>query len=130
MVFLISRKKDEAMRQMMILIAASLISGAAYAQDQKRPVIVENAPTLSNFQTAPYKDYSDQGRRMYENNSQFYNKDNIITNAIPVGNGDYTQPGNSNPINQDMYEDITVPSGTIYSGYIPVRQYGTSGGRR
>jgi hypothetical protein len=114
------------MKQIIILLAASLIGGVSYGQDQKRPVVVYDAPSIYNQANIGYRDYADQGSRMYENNNQFYNKDNFITNPVPVGNGDYVQPGNSTPVNYEMYESAPAPSGTIYSGYVPVRQYGNS----
>jgi len=109
---------------MMIWIGFGAIT--AHAQQGKDPVTVNDAPTLFNTSYNAYYDYADQGSRMYENNSQFYNKDNTITNVIPVSNGQYIQPGNSNPVNQDMYQGSPAPSGTIYSGYIPVKDYGNS----
>lgn len=99
---------------------------AAIAQANKEPINVRSVPTLFNKNFDPYRNYADQGRAMYINNSAFYNKDNIITNNFPVSNGRYMQPGNSNPVNHDMNERNVFPSGTIYSGFIPIRGYGNT----
>lgn len=114
------------MKRILTIAVVLALGTAAKAQETKQPVIVDDAPTIFNIQVNPYYDYADQGRAMYINNSQFYNKDNVLTNQSPVGNGDYVQPGNSNPVNREMYQGSPAPSGTIYSGDIPVRQYGTS----
>jgi hypothetical protein len=109
------------------MVLAMILAGfEVSAQTNKQPVIVESSPTIFNYSYNPYYDYADQGTRMYINNSQFYNKDNQITNTVPVGNGDYVKPGNSNPVNRDVYQGSEQPSGTIYSGSIPVRSYGES----
>ncbi|HTM66520.1 MAG TPA: hypothetical protein VL093_09385 [Flavipsychrobacter sp.] len=110
-----------------IVVLAMILAGfEVNAQTNKQPVIVESSPTIFNYSYNAYYDYADQGTRMYINNSQFYNKDNQITNSVPVGNGNYVKPGNSTPINRDMYQGAEQPSGTIYSGPIPVRSYGES----
>ena len=101
-----------------------LFAFASKAQEQKAPVVVVDAPTLFNIHSNPNYDYADQGRRMYINNSQFQNKDNVFSNPVPTGNGQYITPGNSNPVNQDLNSGEPMPSGTIYSGYIPVRSFG------
>jgi hypothetical protein len=109
------------------MVLAMILAGfEVSAQTNKQPVIVESSPTIFNYSYNPYYDYADQGTRMYINNSQFYNKDNQITNTVPVDNGDYVKPGNSNPVNRDVYQGSEQPSGTIYSGSIPVRSYGES----
>jgi|GEM_PF-6534768 len=90
---------------------------------QKRPITVTDAPTIFNNVQDSYRSYAPQGNAMYINNSMFYNKDNFMLNANPTGNGHYTSPGNSNPINSELYQEPESPSGTIYSGYIPVRKY-------
>lgn len=45
-----------------------------------------------------------QNNASYQDNSRFYNKDNVPanseTNKVPTSNGDYNQPGYSNPINK------------------------------
>jgi hypothetical protein len=108
-----------------IMVLAMILAGfGVNAQTNKQPVIVESSPTIFNYSYDPYYDYADQGARMYINNSQFYNKDNQITNTVPVGNGNYVKPGNSTPINRDMFQRNEQPSGTIYSGTIPIRSYG------
>jgi hypothetical protein len=114
------------MKRIILLAAIFFTAKAAEAQYQKQPIIIDDAPTIFNNAPQPYQEYADQGSRMYINNSQFYNKDNTFQNAIPTGNGLYVTPGNSNPINQDMHQGPAAPSGTIYSGYIPVRDYGNS----
>lgn len=112
-------------------IAAFCLAGASVNAQEKRPIIVSESPTIFNTGFDPYYNYADQGRAMYINNSQFYNKGNIISNPYPASNGYYVQPGNSNPVNQNLYQGEPFPSGTIYSGYIPVRDYGNStNGRR
>lgn len=90
---------------------------------QKQPIIVSDAPTIFNNVQDPYRSYAQQGNAMYINNSMFYNKDNFMLHANPVGNGHYTTPGNSNPINAELYREPEIPSRTIYSGHIRVRQY-------
>jgi hypothetical protein len=118
------------MKKMLLITVAFLIGISAYAQNQKPPVIVEDAPTIFTWDHNPYLEFADQGNRMYINNSQFYNKDNILQNrGIPASNGMYVAPGNSNPINKEMYQGPAAPSGTIYSGHIPVRDYGHTSGR-
>ena len=112
------------MKTILLILALTVQSILSLAQSNKEPVIVEHSPTLFNTIYDPYFDYADQGSRMYINNSQFYNKDNIITGSFPASNGQYMKPGNSNPINKNMNEGAPLPSGTIYSGYLPVRDYG------
>ena len=78
-----------------------------------------------------YSNHADQGRATYQNNSQFYNKDNVLSSAAPRGNGDYYQPGNSNPINHDIYSNNdntgeNIGTYDIYSGGILIR-YNTYG---
>jgi len=114
------------MKKMMMIILISLGMTEAKAQQGKSPVIVNDAPTLFNTASNGYYDYADQGKRMYENNSQFYNKDNVQTHTFPTSNGQYIKPGNSNPMNQELYQGAQAPSGTIYSGYVPVRDYGNT----
>jgi len=92
-----------------------------YAEAQQRPTVLSVRRPLD-----PYSNYADQGRAMYQNNSQFYNKDNILTSDVPRGNGDYTQPGNSNPINHDIYSNNDNTGGyigtyDIYSDGILIR---------
>lgn len=113
----------------MLLTIAGFIAVITKAQDNKRPVVVENSRSVFNRSFDTYKNYADQGNAIYINNSQFYNKDNFITNPFPRGNGEYTQPSNSNPINQNMNQQTPTPSGIIYSGYIPVREYGNINNR-
>jgi hypothetical protein len=105
---------------------AGLMTTTANAQQNKAPIRVYDAPTLSNASANLYYDYADQGQRMYQNNSHFQNKDNVMTHRFPASNGQYVTPGNSNPINQNMNDGSLIPSGTIYSGYIPIRDYGNS----
>ena len=110
-----------------IMVLAMVLTGIEVeAQTNKQPVIVESSPTIFNYSFNPYYDYGDQGRRMYINNSRFYNKDNHFNNQVPAGNGNYIKPGNSTEINRNLYEGYEGPSGTIYSGTIPVRNYGHS----
>ena len=118
------------MKRIILLMAIFLAAEDSEAQYQKQPIIIEDAPTIFNNLPQPYLEYADQGSRMYINNSQFYNKDNFFQNAIPTGNGFYVRPGNSNPVNRDLNQGPVAPSGTIYSGHIPVRDYGTSSSGR
>ena len=111
-------------------IAVCCLSTLGLRAQEKRPIVVEESPTIFNTTFDPYYNYADQGRANYINNSQFYNKDNIISNPFPASNGYYFQPGNSNPINQNMNQAEPLPSGTIYNGYIPVREYNASPRRR
>jgi len=130
MIFLLLFIKPKIMRQqaimMMMGIGIMFLSQAVKAQYNKAPVQVENVPTLNNMRYNPNYDHSDQGRRMYINNSQFQNKDNTVSQYMPVSNGQYVKPGNSNPINRELYNGESIPSGTIYSGFVPVRTYGGS----
>ena len=90
---------------------------------QKHPITVTDAPTIFNNVHDPYRSYAQQGKAMYINNSMFYNKDNLMLNANPTGNGHYTTPGNSNPINAELYSEPETQSGTIYSGHLPIGEY-------
>jgi hypothetical protein len=116
--------KTLIMKPLMILFVFLLGAVSVKAQEQKNPVIVQDAPTIFPMSFDPYHSYADQGRAMYINNSQFYNRDNVLTSPVPVSNGQYFTPGNSNPINAEMNTAQPIPSTTIYSGYIPVRQTG------
>jgi len=113
------------MKTLFFLLLTWVVSNTVFAQANKSPVVVEDAPTLLNTSANLYYDYADQGQRMYINNSHFQNKDNIITADFPASNGQYIVPGNSNPINRNMNDGSLIPSGTIYSGYIPIRDYGS-----
>ena len=112
------------MKKILLMIMMCFTTGVVVAQLQKRPIQVENSPSIFNDVYTPYQDYADQGRRMYYNNSQFYNKDNYFEHAMPTSNGYYVQPGNSNPINRTLNTGAPLPSGTIYIGDRPVRTYG------
>ncbi len=89
---------------------------------QERPILYEYNPPMTTYEV--YEEHGQQGREMYQNNSHFYNKDNVLQNRTPVGNGFYHRPGYSNPINREMHEGPGAPSTIIYNGYIPVRQVG------
>ena len=110
----------------LFLIPALIVTSAvsALSQDQKSPIIVENAPTIFNISYNPYYSYADQGQPTYINNSHFYNQSNTIYNHFPTGNGNYINPGNSNSLNSDLYRGEFIRSGIIYSGYVPVKTFG------
>lgn len=117
----------ETMKRMVLITTTFLIATSASAQYHKIPVIVDDVPSIFTLAPIPYLEFADQGNRMYINNSQFYNKDNVLrSRGIPPSNGMYVTPGNSNPINREMYQGVPAPSGTIYSGHVPVREYGSS----
>ncbi len=97
-----------------------------FAQDRGNVVVVDESPTILDMSFNPYYDYSQQGNASYINNSQFYNKDNFISSPLPAANGYYERPGNSNAINNELYDkgnhinDHSIaPSGTIYNDVTP-----------
>jgi hypothetical protein len=52
----------------------------------------------------------------YQNNSQFYNKDNALgTGTSSVGNGAYDMPGYSNPINSNYNRTMGSNSDRLHS---------------
>lgn len=59
---------------------------------------------------------------MYQNNSQFYNKDNFFDNSKPytTGNGTYWTPGYSNPANRNNFTNNGVAPNTSIN---PVNTY-------
>jgi hypothetical protein len=116
--------KANNMKTIIFLFLMASFTVKVSGQANKMPIPVENARSIFNTVPDLYADYTDQGSRMYINNPHFYQKDNFFRNAVPTGNGFYVQPGNSNPINQELYQGVPEPSGTIFSGYIPIRTYG------
>lgn len=109
------------MKQMFsILIAIVACAATAQAQANREPVVVPDAPNTFDIRADLNYSYADQGRVMFINNSAFYNKDNMIRQPIPVSNGRYTKPGNSNPINRQMNQLPPLPNPTLYNGGIPV----------
>lgn len=111
----------------MTLIAAMMITGstAIYAQSTT-PVYLDNtSPVTTNV----YAEHGQQGNEMFQNNSQWYNKDNTPPNSIaPSSNAQYNQPGNSNPLNNQMYNGNTssTPAGSTYDYGLPVQNSGSS----
>lgn len=114
--------KNDVMRKMIMIAVLGAMGLTAQAQTQKQSVVVDDAPTIFPTSFNPYHSYADQGRAMYINNSHFYNSDNLHRSPLPVSNGQYFAPGNSNPVNQELYEAPALPSTTIYGGYVPIRQ--------
>ncbi|HRO42679.1 MAG TPA: hypothetical protein PL009_07575 [Flavipsychrobacter sp.] len=118
------------MKKMIMTITGCFIGWTMSAQENKIPITVHDSPTQFNVSANLYHDYGDQGNRMYINNSHFQNKDNSLINSVPISNGQYIPPGNSNPINQNMNQPEPLPSGNIYSGDILIRSYGTRENQR
>ncbi|RYY26978.1 MAG: hypothetical protein EOO04_10025 [Chitinophagaceae bacterium] len=110
--------------KLLISITATIIlaSGNLRAQSQKEPIYLDNGPTVFEYNYDPYYSYADQGQAMYQNNSQFYNKDNVLRSPSPVGNGQYVTPGNSNPLNQNLYRNEETSTVILYNGHVPVRE--------
>ena len=112
----------------MILAAAMMIVGstAIYAQSST-PVYLNNpTPVTTNV----YAEHGEQGNEMFQNNSQWYNKDNTPPNSIaPSSNAQYNQPGNSNSLNNQMYNGNTSSStsaGSTYDYGLPVQNSSSS----
>jgi|GEM_PF-2270487 len=112
------------MKQLIIIFLLLCPGFTALGQANKQPVYVDDAPSVFNYTYDAYYNYADQGQAMYQNNPHFYQKDNFSRDFPDPGNGFYTRPGNSNPVNQQLYDGPPAPATTIYSGYIPVREAG------
>lgn len=109
------------MKRTLIFLAGFIMIGFSSIAQQQQPTVLSTRTSLD-----PYSNYASQGSASYQNNSQFYNKDNVLSSPVPRGNGDYTQPGNSNSVNHNMYyyNDNTggdLNTYDIYSGGILIR---------
>ncbi len=75
-------------------------------QPQREVIVPRNDANVAPPQNQIPASQSDNAT--YENNSQFYNKDNNVepnTNSVPQSNGAYTQPGYSNPANRSTIQN-------------------------
>jgi transcription initiation factor TFIID subunit TAF12 len=112
------------MMKKMILIMTMMMAGVTVLQAQTTtPVYI--APVYPNG-VSTYQEHGQQGNEMYQNNSQWYNKDNVPPQVtFPSSNGQYSQPGNSNAVNARLYDGNVVPAGTVYDSGVPAGNAGT-----
>lgn len=98
------------MKKNILLLTTSiaLITGSASAQNSQiqypQQSTAKSPQPLSNYQ-----DYQQQGADNYQNNAEWYNKDNVTDQGFQSPAGNYISPGNSNPQNSSLYQPEIKP---------------------
>ena len=116
------------MKQLLTICLALFASLSSTAQ-QERPVIYQPYNPMTTYDV--YQEHGLQGNRSYENNSHFYNQHNLILqNQTLTGNGQYWDPGNSNPVNRELYDGEAPRSIIILNGPFRMEKSRTGNIRR
>lgn len=84
-----------------------LVATVSYAQNGRIIYPDQPVPVASRWNN--YQNYDEQGQANYHNTSEWYNKDNNQDQGLQTPIGVYTQPGNSNPQNQQLYRPDISP---------------------
>jgi hypothetical protein len=108
-----------------IVLLSMLVAGAWYGANAQQPTVVIT-PEPDRMSEIP-QTHIQVSNEMYQNHSQFYNKDNRIdpSKTYMTGNGTYWVPGYSNSANRNMHTQNGLAPNTSVNpqGAGPVNTY-------